>query len=527
MFFLHLSHALFSYYPGALCSSCISRMGCFPLILVQYVLPASLACAVFLLSWCIMFFPASLAWAVFLLSWCNMFFLHLSHALFSSYPGALCSSLHLSHALFSYYPDALCSSCISRMGCFPLILVHYVLPASLACTVFLLSWSIMFFLHLSHGLFSYYPGAICSSCIYRMRCFPLILVHYVLPASLACAVFLLSWCNMFFLHLSHALFSSYPGAICSSCIYRMRCFPLILVHYVLPASLAWDVLLLSWCIMFFLHLSHGMFSSYPDALCSSCIYRMRCFPLILVHYVLPASIACAVFLLSWCIMFFLHLSHGMFYYYPGALCSSCISRIGCFPLILMHYVLPASLAWAVFLLSWCIMFFLHLSHALFSSYPGALCSSCIYRWAVFLLSWCIMFFLHLSHALFSYYPDALCSSCIYRMGCFPNILVHYVLPASNACAVFLLSWCIMFFLHLSYALFSSNLGALCSSCIYRMRCFPLIVLHYVLPSIANFPPLSLLIRALQHLHSIGTCRRNRLVSTTNYEKHNQDEGSFP
>ena len=474
MFFLHLWHGLFSSYPGALCSFCFYLMRCFPLILVHYVLSASISCAVFLLSWCIMFFPASIACAVFLLSWCIMFF------------------LHLSHGMFYYYPGALCSSCISRMGCFPLILVQYVLPASLAWAVFLLSWCIMFFLLLSHALFSSYPGALCSSCISRMGCFTIILVHYVLP-----------------------------------CIYRMRCFPLILVHYVLPASLAWDVLLLSWCIMFFLHLSHGMFSSYPDALCSSCIYRMRCFPLIQVHYVLPASIACAVFLLSWCIMFFLHLSHGMFYYYPGALCSSCISRMGCFPLILMHYVLPASLAWAVFLLSWCIMFFLHLSHALFSSYPGALCSSCIYRWAVFLLFWCIMFFLHLSHALFSYYPDALCSSCIYRMGCFPNILVHYVLPASIACAVFLLSWCIMFFLHLSYALFSSNLGSLCSSCIYRMRCFPLIMLHYVLPSIANFPSLSLLIRALQHLHSIGTCRRNRLVSTTNYEKHNQDEGSFP
>ena len=132
-------------------------------------------------------------------------------------------------------------------------------------------------------------------------------------------------------------------AASSSCIYRMGCFPLILVHYVLPASIAWAVFLLSWCIMFFLHLSHALFSSYLGALCSSCIYRMGCFPLILVHYVLPASIACAVFLLSRCIMFF-----------------------------------PASIAWVVFLLSWCIMFFLHLSHGMFSSYPGALsCSSCI------------------------------------------------------------------------------------------------------------------------------------------------------
>ena len=391
--------------------------------------------------------------------------------------------LHLSHVLFSYYPDALCSSCISRMGCFPLILMHYVLPASIACAVFLLSWCIMFFLHLSHALFSSNLGASCTSCIYRMGCFPLILVHYVLPASIACAVFLLSRCIMFFLHLSHGLFSSYPGALCSSCIYRMRCFPLIPVHYVLPASIAWVVFLLSWCIMFFLHLSHGLFSSYPGALsCSSCIYRMRCFPLILVHYVHPASIAWAVFLLSWCIMFFLHLSHGLFSSYPGALCSSCISRMRCFPLILVHYVLPASIAWAVFLLSWCIiMFFLHLSHALFSSYPGALCSSCIscmrcfplillhyvlpasIACAVFLLSWCIMFFLHLSHALFSSYPDALCSSCISRMVCFPLILVHYVLPASLACAVFLSSWCIMFFLHLSHALFSTYHAALCSS----------------------------------------------------------------
>ena len=463
MFFLQLSHALFSYYPGSLCSSCIYRMRSFPHILVHYVLPASIACAVFLLSWCIMFF------------------------------------LHLSHALFSSYPGALCSSCIYRMRYFPLLLVQYVLPASIACAVFLLSWCIMFFLHLSHALFSSYPGGMGSSCIYRMRCFPLILVHYVLPASIACAVFLLSWCIMFFLHLSHALFSSYPGALCSFCIYRMRCFPLILVHYVLPASLAWDVFLLSWCNMFFLHLSHGLFSYYPGALCSSCIYRMRCFPLILVQYVLPASIACAVFLLSWC-YFFLHLSHVLFSYYPGALCSSCIYRMRCFPLILVHHVLPASIACAVFLLSWCIMFFLHLSHALFSSYLGASCASCIYRMrcfplilvhhvlpasiacAVFLLSWCIMFFLHLSHVLFSYYPGALCSSCIYRMRCFPLILVHHVLPASIACAVFLLSWCIMFFLHLSHALFSSYLGASCSSCIYRMCCFPLILVQYVLPA---------------------------------------------
>ena len=356
--------------------------------------------------------------------------------------------LHLSHVLFSYYPDALCSSCISRMGCFPLILMHYVLPASIACAVFLLSWCIMFFLHLSHALFSSNLGASCTSCIYRMGCFPLILVHYVLPTSIAWAVFLLSWFIMFFLHLSHGLFSSYPGSLCSSCIHRMRCFPLILVHYVLPASLAWAVFLLSWCIMFFLHLSQGLFSSYPGELCSSCIYRMRCFPLILVHYVLPASIAWVVFLLSWCIMFFLHLSHALFYSYPGALCSSCISRVGCFPLILVHYVLPASIACAVFLLSWCIMLVLHLSHALFSSFLGALCSSCIYR-----------------------------------MRCFPLILVHYVLPASIACAVFLLSWCIiMFFLHLSHALFSSYPGSLCCSCISRMCCFPIILMHYVLPA---------------------------------------------
>ena len=464
MFFLHLSHVLFSYYPDALCSSCSSRMRCFPIILVHYVLPASIACAVFLISWCIMFF------------------------------------LPLSHALFSSYPGALCSSCIYRMRCFPLILVHYVLPVSIACAVFLLSWCIMFFLHQSHALFSSYPGALCSSCISRMGCFTIILVHYVLPASIACAVFLLSWFIMFFLHLSHALFSYYPGSLCSSYIYRMGCFPLILVHYVLPASIAWVVFLLSWCIMFFLHLSHVLFSYYPDALCSSCSSRMRCFPIILVHYVLPASIACAVFLISWCIMFFLPLSHALFSSYPGALCSSCIYRMRCFPLILVHYVLPTSIACAVFLLSWCIMFFLHLSHGLFYYYLGALCSSCIYRMrcfliilvhyvlpasiacAVFLLSWFIMFFLHLSHGLFSSYPGALCSSCIHRMRCFPLILVHYVLPASIACAVFLLSWFIMFFLHLSHVLFSYYPGALCSSCIYRMGCFPLILVHYVLPA---------------------------------------------
>ena len=132
-----------------------------------------------------------------------------------------------------------------------------------------------------------------------------------------------------------------------------------------------------------------------------------------------------------------------------------------------------------------------------------------------------MFFLHLPHALFSSYPGALCSSCIYRMRCFPLILVHYVLPASIAWAVFLLSWCIKFFLHPSHGLFSSYTGVLCSSCIYRMGCFPLILVHYVLPRIAYFPSLSL----LQHLHSIGVI--NRLITTTNYEKHDSDEGSFP